>query len=329
MFRIILLFSFVGIVFNSFGQSADVVKGCAPLEVKFASSETSATFYWDFKDGNVSIKKNPINVFNKPGKYKVEFREGQTGPVLKTIDISVFESPDLGVKAVKGCFPFNSVIESVSKIDPEIAVQKYTWVFGDGTSMESTAKNISHTYTQLGKFSVSLGVVTGFPSCNKTAISDDVVEVINGPRASFTTNPSANYICENETKITFTNSSTGGNALVYKWSLGNGANSSELTPAVQTYKKRDAPYNITLDVSYKDLPQCVSQASKTFIVGKVKPNIISAALDSMACANGKSYMVHTDFVGQIRWEFSSGISVSRNLGDTLFFTFSKVKLSSF
>ena len=184
-------------------------------------------------------------------------------------------------------------------------------------------KNISHTYTQLGKFSVSLGVVTGFPSCNKTAISDDVVEVINGPRASFTTNPSANYICENETKITFTNSSTGGNALVYKWSLGNGANSSELTPAVQTYKKRDAPYNITLDVSYKDLPQCVSQASKTFIVGKVKPNIISAALDSMACANGKSYMVHTDFVGQIRWEFSSGISVSRNLGDTLFFTFSK------
>lgn len=321
MFRLILLFSLVGIVLTSSGQSADVLNGCAPLEVKFAASETSATFYWDFKDGNVSIRKNPINVFNKPGKYKVEFREGQTGPILKTIDISVFESPDLGVKAVKGCLPFNSVIESVSKIDPEIAVQKYTWVFGDGMSQESTAKNISHTYNQLGKFSVSLGVVTGFPSCNKTAISDDAVEVINGPRASFITNPLANVICDDVAKLTFTNSSTGGNTLAYKWSLGNGASSTEITPAAQTYKKGKA--TITLDVSYKDLPQCVSQASKTISVGKIKPNIFSASLDKMACANGNNYMIHTDFVGKLDWTFSNGVVVNSGLGDTLFVSFSK------
>ena len=52
---------------------ADPVKGRAPLKVRFAdrSQGVSVGQYWDFGDGETSVKLNPIHVYDKPGRYTV------------------------------------------------------------------------------------------------------------------------------------------------------------------------------------------------------------------------------------------------------------------
>ena len=54
--------------------TADVYKGCSPLEVNFTATATSneaiTSWYWTFDDGDTSSLQNPTHVFVKDTTYK-------------------------------------------------------------------------------------------------------------------------------------------------------------------------------------------------------------------------------------------------------------------
>ena len=139
-----------------FSQTADVTTGCAPLPVTFTAPAGSTTFFWDFKDGGTSNLANPSNIFTTPGAYAVEFRNTPGGPLVGTINVTVFPKPVVGITAVpeSGCVPLPVKFTDTTDLAGNIQIISYSWVFGDGTN--SALPSPSHTYNTVGMFTVSL-----------------------------------------------------------------------------------------------------------------------------------------------------------------------------
>ncbi|MBC7389209.1 MAG: PKD domain-containing protein, partial [Opitutaceae bacterium] len=312
LFLVLLCFVAFG---NSYCQTSDLNKGCSPIEIKFTGLSGGSTHYWDFQDGVVSVQANPNHIFTKPGIYKVVYRSTPVGPILKTIDIKVFDSPNLSVKSVIGCAPFNANLESSVKIDPEIPVNSYSWVFGDGQSAETTSPSASHVYS-LGKYDVSLGIKTAFPTCDKNQITEKIVEVISGPIASFSTIPNQFIFCADTASLSFNNQSplSTGYTVLFAWDLGNTVKSVEKNAPKQLY--RTGNYTVTLNASFKELPQCVSSSSNSFFIGKPVAEIKTSKRDTV-CAGIDTVSITIKYPGSINWSFTNGIQVIKQRRDTV------------
>src|SRR5207302_224911 len=72
---------------------------------------------------------------------------------------------------------------SASK-DPDGAIEKYTWEFGDGEKSEGAAAEVPHTYAKAGLYAATLTVED---SSKRTAKATKEVNVIDAP--SVTTEP--------------------------------------------------------------------------------------------------------------------------------------------
>ena len=193
-----------------FAQTADAVKGCAPMAVKFAAPAGASAFFWDFKDGATSSLQNPSNTFTTPGTYDVEFRNTQTGPVVGTLRITVFPKPDLDITATPagGCVPSAVTFSDVSKADTAIKVLNRLWVYGDGGGGTGSA-NPTYLYNTAGTFSVSLEWTTNFATCNVTEVFPDKIRASNRPAVNFATTPAVPRACVTPFFDSFNNTTPG------------------------------------------------------------------------------------------------------------------------
>lgn len=68
--------------------SPDNTEGVAPVTVSFENCSRNATvFLWDFGDGTMSTKTEPLHEYTKPGKYDVTLIAiGPLGTRRMTID---------------------------------------------------------------------------------------------------------------------------------------------------------------------------------------------------------------------------------------------------
>ncbi|MBK8564564.1 MAG: PKD domain-containing protein [Saprospiraceae bacterium] len=237
-----LVLSFVAL--TSFSQTADQTIGCAPLVVTFTPPVGSNTYFWELGVGGAtSVEENPTQPYVNPGTYTVNFRQTPNGPILGSVNITVYEKPDLVVAAdpMSGCAPLNVAFTNATVINPNITVASWEWVFGDGTS--AATQNTSHTYTTAGNYTVSLELLTNYPSCNKTEIFDNLVEVSISPDVNFTTNPNPPSSCTAPLTVNFTNTSETG--LMYVWDFGNNTTSTNAVPPAVTYTA-EGVYTVTL-----------------------------------------------------------------------------------
>lgn len=117
----------------------------------------------------------------------------------------------------------------------------WKWSFGDGTY--STAKNPVHTYSKVGKYTVTLAVKNSKGSNKITRYSYiTVLTPSKNPLAAFSASPTSGYT---PLKVQFTDNSTGTPAS-WKWNFGDGSNSTEKNPA-HTYNET-GKYNVSLTV---------------------------------------------------------------------------------
>ena len=124
----------------------------------------------------------------------------------------------------------------------------YTWDFGDGETSNSTGPVIEHTYAENGSYTVTLTVYDGTDTdtATETEVNINYVAPVM-PEASFTYDPMVNIT--NTTEVTFTSTSTLGDAtnLTYSWDFGDGGTSTE---AIAAYTFVAAgTYNVTLTVT--------------------------------------------------------------------------------
>lgn len=316
---------FLSIFFLSefvYSQSADIVKGCVPLTVNFTAPPASTTYFWDFKDGVTSDHQNPSNLFNKPGIYNITFQEFSGGPVIKTIKIEVLKKAEINIEKVDaGCYPFNAQIKSAITTDPNVTITKYTWVFGDGKSDQGpNLSTVSHLYNSKGAFTISLGIETNYPTCDRGGLFTEAVKVFDAPVASFRTNPASTVTCNNTLNVGFTSTSTSDQPLSYLWDFGNGKTSTLTTPPNQIYTPNSYTPKLTVKFA-ANLAGCQSTTSSVVSVGRPIP-FINKAKDTVCIYD--TVRLISPSVGTKLWTVDANAFIKEfNDHDTVFVYFSK------
>ena len=178
-------------------------------------SDSLATYYWDFGDGNSSILKNPVHTFDSAGTYvvalKIRSGTGCTDSISQTIVVNSL--PVAGFKINNVCLR-----DSAYFTDSSISAAEYIWDFGDNTF--STQKNPAHKYFSAGTYMVKLKVK------NQSGCMDSItrqVEIYDLPQAVF----SADTICVSDS---FRFTSQGSGATAWFWKFGDDATSTEENP---------------------------------------------------------------------------------------------------
>ncbi|MCH7959860.1 MAG: PKD domain-containing protein [Candidatus Hydrogenedentes bacterium] len=141
--------------------------GKPPLGVQFTNLSNlngaeSATYLWDFGDGQTSIDEHPLHTYGSLGLFTVSLTTTTRGGVdtetkLNFIDVR-FPRPmaDFSATPTSGDPPLHVQFMDLSDLKGAPGAT-YLWNFGDGAT--STAQDPAHDYT-VGSFTVSLTVTT-------------------------------------------------------------------------------------------------------------------------------------------------------------------------
>ena len=105
------------------------------------------------------------------------------------------------------------------------APTSWAWSFGDGAT--SAAQNPTHAFAAAGAYTVSL-TATNSAGSNTATETVTVSEGIVPPVAAFTFAPAAPAVGQ---PVTFTNATTGTAPITYAWAFGDGATSTDVSPA--------------------------------------------------------------------------------------------------
>ncbi|CAN5517672.1 hypothetical protein BH11BAC1_BH11BAC1_00350 [soil metagenome] len=215
----------------------EVQFGCAPLNVAFSKIVNgSASWLWDFGDGDTSNQQFPNHTYFTPGIYDVTLTTWDTLGLS-----SVFQMDSIvRVSGPNAHFSFqqNSSCQSteISLIDSSINANTWLWNFGDGTS--SSQQNPLHTYTTgLPNYVVSL-TVTDTAGCTSSLSTSIFANFVSPLLASET------EMCGLDT-VHFATSLQ--NYPSYLWDFGDGTTSTLANPG-HVYTT-EGNFNATLTVT--------------------------------------------------------------------------------
>lgn len=319
-----IIFLMVMSVFSLSAQTADIIQGCLPLEVKFTGPTLSA-WYWDFKDGTFSTEQNPTHIFTQSGTFEVVLKEGASGLEKAKITIRVYEVPTLNIEAdpKDGCSPLKVNFSAKITAADSIKINAVQWTFGDGGS--STGFSPTHIYSKGGTYNVSYQVITSLTGCNTTKIFEDLISVF-APKAAFSISPLSQ--CEKPYRYGILNQTAPLAGNIYQWYLPDGSNSSTYNIGNLTFNT-EGEKNISLVVT--DAKGCKDSLSQTINAGKPRFDF-SIKRDSV-CLNERIVITNNNKSDSIQWTFVSPASIdsSSSLEPIWFYNtpgFKTVKVSS-
>ena len=134
----------------SINFSAPTTTGCAPLNVAFTNTTTSATTYsWNFGDGSpLSSSVAPSHIYNTSGTYTVTLtasNSGCTTTATQTNLITVNATPIASFSA-PSTLCLGDIASFTNLSAPNgTTITGYSWNFGDASAL-STSTNPTHTY---------------------------------------------------------------------------------------------------------------------------------------------------------------------------------------
>ncbi len=145
--------------------TASPMIGQPPLTVSFtdASTDSPASWHWDFGDGQTSTSQNPSHEYTAAGQYIVTLTATNAQGSSSAVKVIIISSdPDPADNP-----PTATIIADSTTVYGEGAVNFsatlstpdvfYTWDFGDGSPV-STQAAPSHVFTMPGTYTVSLTV---------------------------------------------------------------------------------------------------------------------------------------------------------------------------
>lgn len=221
--------------------------GTAPLRVTFTDQSVNEpeTWLWNFGDDQTSNEKNPVHVYQNPGRYTVSLtvtNKAGTDTLVEQNYITVNQAvlpptADFSGAPREGKAPLTVTFLDLSKNSPK----QWYWRFGDGATSEE--RNPVHTYAAEGVYTVEL-TVSNEGGADTKIVPDYITVTAPGfpPDAQFRGFPTSGTV---PLTVSFTDLSTG-NPDKWRWEFGDGMTSAEQHPT-QTY---NAPgeYTVTLTV---------------------------------------------------------------------------------
>jgi PKD repeat protein len=224
--------------------------GNEPLDVTFSDASTNnpASWAWEFGDGSTSTDQNPVHTYSA-GTYTVNLTVNNadgSDKMVKTNYIMVSTSnPQKGPRARFVAFPHQGQapltvrFKDLSRGNPT----SWSWDFGDGSTL-STDQSPVHTYTNPGKYNVSLTVRNSGGSNTETQKNLITVKAEKPPRAEFSANPRQGLA---PLTVRFKDLSRG-NPASWSWDFGDGSTLSTEQNPVHIYTT-PGKYNISLTVT--------------------------------------------------------------------------------
>ena len=193
--------------------TASPASGGVPLTVTFTNNSAYATeFLWSFGDGVTSTLVNPVHVYTQTGSFTVTLTavndhgtsaRSQAVAVTSTLQANFVGAPQSGPA------PLTVVFSNLST-----GANDYLWQFGD--SLTSTLASPTHTYAEVGTYTVTL-----------TAFGFEGTDILTR----------ANYISATLQEISLLKAAPGlveaGSPITYTLTVSNGQ-SSDLTNLVIT-----------------------------------------------------------------------------------------------
>lgn len=171
--------------------SSDLVRGIAPLTVRFSSGGSTddgliISRLWNFGDGQTSRDISPSHTFNTTGEFTVTLTltDDAGAQASQFVVIFVTDAPvaRISVNATTAeSAPATFGFDASSSFDPDGEIEAYQWDFGDGS--REVIPVVVHTFAVAGTYRVRLTVTdnTGI-----TGRVDQNIEVgIRRPRIQF------------------------------------------------------------------------------------------------------------------------------------------------
>ncbi len=165
-------------------------QGCYPLPVTFLDQsifEGNATFSWDFGDGNQSTLQNPQNTYTSNDYFDVSLELITTDKCKDTVSFKIDSA--IHTSLIYSNNQINFTVSDDSLCSPaSISINdqsiyegnaEYYWDFGDGTI--STDRHPTHTFTDTGKYTLGLLLVTK-DKCIDTLIDTTSFTFVSLPR---------------------------------------------------------------------------------------------------------------------------------------------------
>ncbi|AZQ61593.1 PKD domain-containing protein [Flammeovirga pectinis] len=170
--------------------TANVTEGYAPLEVSLDASASSdpngdnLSYTWDLGNGETSTLVAPSVTYTLPGVYTIELTvsDGQnvSSLVSKSIVVNGVVIPELKASftasLTSGTTPLSVTFNASSSTNNLDTNLSYAWDFGDGTV--GSGLSVSHTFTEVGEFTVTLTVTNTDGEADMITSSVTVSEVI-------------------------------------------------------------------------------------------------------------------------------------------------------
>ncbi len=186
---------------------------CVAGEVSFADLSVSPSgdlevIKYYFGDGKIGAEPNPMHLFDAPGLHEVRLEVIDENGCIDEIQkvINWFPAPAVVIiepSFFSGCTPLEVFFENLSSpIDSTYTVE---WDLGDGES--SGAISPSHTYSEIGEYSLSIGITSPL-GCYIEESWEDWITVFPNPIADFSYRPER--LSNFSPAVTFNDKSFGG-----------------------------------------------------------------------------------------------------------------------
>lgn len=216
----------------------------------FSVSRDSATFTWDFGDGNTATGPNPSHAYQQAGTYTVtlEINDGQQLPnslqrttkeiIVNAFPIARFELPE--VIAPGEAIP----LDGTPSTDPDGSINQYSWFVNGEPYAEGIQQEL--TLPEAGIYSITLEVTDDSGFDNARASHSQELLVNTPPVPKWTTSPK---ILTPDTAIVFSAAKSfdpDGTIASYKWEFEDGSvyEGEEIT---HTFKKSGTiSFNLTV-----------------------------------------------------------------------------------
>ena len=265
-------------VVANFG-AAPTSASCPPLLVLFSDSSTFdiTSWEWDFGDGTGSVLQNPSHVYATAGSFDVSLIVGNDDGCTDTLLVpglvniagpngSFTFAPDSGCTPLTVDFNANATNTAL-----------YTWDFGDGNVVITTADSVSHTYTQTGVFNPILILDDGL-GCTFSLISPDSVVVDTVPFPAFVSDTA--LLCELDSVRFFDQTVSTRPIVAWDWDFGDG-NTDTVQNPVHFYNSIGS-YVVTLTVT--NSLGCVNTFVDSTGVGVFNPpTAVINPMDTVGC----------------------------------------------
>ena len=251
--------------------------GHAPISVQF-NDTTSGTGiqYWNWSFGDATwfnttsvTAKNATHPYSSAGSFSVSLSvtnsSGLSFPATVTNTTSIANyinaSAALPIPAFTSTPTVGHEPQNVQFNDTTLGtgIQYWNWSFGDGgwsNTTDVTAKNVTHTYTAIGSYTVNLsvtnssGIISPATVANTTSIANYINISAGLPVPVFTGTPTSGHA---PLSVQFNDTTLGTGILYWNWSFGDGSpwfNTTDITAKNVTHLYSSAgSYTVNLSVT--------------------------------------------------------------------------------